>query len=124
MTQKYYFITMRDNEQMYVWRDGCYRPCAEALIKEEYKNLGEEYGANRVKEVNLDTMELKPHSPEYMFFNLLPVEYNPDAGKLLCPCMRCFFAKLCRGSQSRKSYIRFSPSITYLKLGYQVAILI
>ena len=107
LMQHYHFITMRDNEQTYVWRDGCYRPYAETLIKEECKRrLGEEFRTNRVSEVidyikastftdrreeppylvplkngilDIYTLELKPHSPEPLFFNLLPVEYNPNA---------------------------------------------
>jgi len=52
LMQQYRFITMRDNEQMYVYRDGCYRPYAESLIKEECKRrLGEEYRINRYSEV-------------------------------------------------------------------------
>jgi len=113
--QEYRFITMRDNEQMYVWFDGCYRPYAESLIKEECKRrLGEEFRANRASEVieyikastfterreepphlipllngvlDINTMELKPLSPDYMFFNLLPVRYDPEAK---CPKIEKF----------------------------------
>jgi putative DNA primase/helicase len=119
LMQEYHFITMRDNEQMYVWREGCYRPYAESLIKEECKiRLGEEFRTNRVNEVidyikastfrdryeepphliplqngvlDINTMELKPHSPEYMFFNLLPVEYNPNAK---CPNIEKFLSEI------------------------------
>ena len=119
LMQQYRFITMRDNEQMYVWRDGCYRPYAESLIKEECKlRLGEEFRTNRVNEVidyikastfkdrseepphlipllngvlDIKTLELKPHSPEYMFFNLLPVEYNPNAK---CPNIEKFLTEI------------------------------
>jgi putative DNA primase/helicase len=115
LMNEYHFITMRDNEQMYVWREGCYRPYAETLIKEECKRrLGEEFRTNRVSEVidyikastftdrreepphliplkngvlDINIMELKPHSPEYLFFNLLPVEYNPNAK---CPNIEKF----------------------------------
>jgi len=119
LMQQYHFITMRDNEQMYVYRDGCYRPYAETLIKEECKRrLGEEFRVNRVSEVisyikastytdrreepphliplrngilDIHTMELKPHSPEYLFFNLLPVEYNPEAK---CPNIEKFLSEI------------------------------
>jgi putative DNA primase/helicase len=119
LMQQYCFITMRDNEQMYVWQDGYYRPYAESLIKEECKlRLGEEYRTNRVSEVidyikastfrdrreepphliplkngvlDINTMELKSHSPSYMFFNLLPVEYNADAK---CPKIEKFLSEV------------------------------
>jgi putative DNA primase/helicase len=119
LMQQYRFITMRDNEQMYVWRNGCYRPYAESLIKEECRlRLGEDFRTNRVNEVidfvrassfrdrseeppqlipllngvlDIETMELKPHSPEYLFFNLLPVEYNPTAK---CPAVEKFLGEV------------------------------
>ena len=119
LMEDYRFVTMKDNEQMYVWREGCYRPYAETLIKEECKlRLGEEYRTNRVTEVidyikastfrerreepphlipllngvlDINTMELRPHSPEYMFFNLLPVEYNPEAK---CPQIEKFLREI------------------------------
>lgn len=119
LMDQHHFITMRDNEQIYVWRDGCYRPYAESLIKEECKKrLGEEYRTNRVSEVidyikastfkdrkeepphliplkngvlDINAMKLTPHSPDYMFFNLLPVNYNPNAD---CPKIKEFFQQI------------------------------
>jgi putative DNA primase/helicase len=124
LMQQYHFITMRDNEQMYVWRNGYYRPYAESLIKEECKlKLGEEFRTNRVNEVidyikastfkdrseepphlipllngvlDINTLELNPHSPEYMFFNLLPVEYNPNAK---CPNIEKFLSEITSGRE-------------------------
>jgi len=119
LMQQYHFVTMRDNEQIYVWRDGYYQPYAASLIKEECRfRLGEEFRTNRVNEVidfirassfkdrgeepprlipllngvlDIETMLLKPHSPEYMFFNLLPVEYNPTAK---CPMVEKFLGEV------------------------------
>jgi len=107
---EYHFITMMDNEVIYVYNNGFYQPYGEVLIKKLCKDrLQDEYRKNRASEVidyikastyvrrreeppnliplkngvlDLETMELKPHSPEYMFFNKLPVKYDPDA---TCP---------------------------------------
>jgi len=104
------FITFRDDESIYVYVDGCYRPEAEALIRQICKEkLKDEYRKSRASEVidhiktstyverreespnliplkngvlDLNSMELKPHSPDYMFFNLIPVKYDPKAN---CP---------------------------------------
>lgn len=119
LMQEYTFITMRDNEQIYVYQDGFYQPYAESLVKQECKTrLEEEYRINRVHEVldfikastfrhrleelaqfvplkngvlDMDTGELKPHSPEYMFFNLLPIEYDPNA---MCPKIQKFLEEI------------------------------
>jgi putative DNA primase/helicase len=116
---EYTFITMKDNEQIYVYSEGFYQPYAESLIKQECKaRLEEEYRINRVHEVldyikastfqnrreeapnlvplkngvlDIATGELKTHSPEYMFFNLLPVEYNPNA---TCPKILKFLGEI------------------------------
>jgi len=119
LMEEYSFITMRDNEQIYVYSEGYYQPYAESLIKQECKaRLEEEYRINRVHEVadfikastfqnrreempnlvplkngvlDLDTMKLKTHSPEYMFFNLLPVDYDPNA---TCPKIQKFLEEI------------------------------
>lgn len=104
---EYHFITFKEDESVYVYLDGCYRPDAEALIKQMCKKkLGDEYRRSRATEVidhiksstyverreepprfiplkngvlDLETAELKPHNPNYMFFNQIPVEYDPKA---------------------------------------------
>jgi putative DNA primase/helicase len=119
LMEEHSFITMRDNEQIYVYSEGFYQPYAEPLIKQECKaRLEAEYRINRVHEVvdfikastfrlrleepaqlvplkngvlDLDTMELKAHSSEYMFFNLLPVEYDPNA---TCPKILKFLGEI------------------------------
>jgi putative DNA primase/helicase len=116
------FITMRDNQDVYVYLDGYYQPFGEVIIREECKAaLEEDYRRNKVGEVidfikastyadrreeppnliplengvlNLDTMELKPHSPEYMFFNKIPVKYNPQAK---CPSIDKFLREITNG---------------------------
>jgi len=107
--RKYTFATMMDNEETYVYLNGFYQPRGDPLIKKLAKEaLGNDYRKNRalevldfikastyttrreepphliplengVLDVSKDPFELKPHSPEYMFFNKLPVKYDPEA---------------------------------------------
>ncbi|MGC9086691.1 MAG: DNA primase family protein [Thermoproteota archaeon] len=149
LMQEYRFITMRDNEEVYVWKDGYYRPHAETLIKEECKKrLGEEYRRNRVSEVidyikastfterreespnliplkngvlDIDTMELKPHSPEYMFFNTLPVEYNPNAK---CPNIERFLSEVTSSEEDATVLIEFIGFCLYRKYFIAKALLL
>lgn len=111
------FVTMMDNEGIYVYLDGYYQPLGEVLIKKECKDkLLDEYRKNRVTEVidyikastyaqrreeppnliplengvlDLDSnpVELKSYSPDLMFFNKIPVKYNPEAD---CPNIKKF----------------------------------
>lgn len=104
---QYTFITMMDNQETFVYMNGFYQPLGDALIKKLVKEaLGDEYRKNRTTEVqdyikaatftarreeppNLiplengvldvskDPPELKPHSPNYLFFNRVPVKYDP-----------------------------------------------
>jgi len=115
LMQEYRFVTMKDNDVVYVYEDGFYQPYGEVLIKQQCKlRLGREYRRNRVSEVidfikastytnrreepaylvplangvlNLKTMTLEPYTPDYMFFNKLPVKYDPDAK---CPHIKKF----------------------------------
>jgi putative DNA primase/helicase len=119
LMEKYKFITFKDNEQMYVYINGCYKPIAETLIKAECKKrLDKEYRINRVNEViefikastfterkeeppnlipllngvyDLNTNELKPHLPDYFFFNVLPIKYDPQAK---CPEIEKFLEEI------------------------------
>jgi putative DNA primase/helicase len=115
LMSEYHFATMKDTDQIYVYMDGFYQPYGEVLIRQECKiRLQGEYRKNRVGEVidyikastytnrreelpnliplengvlNIDTMGLKPFRPEYMFFNKLPVKYDPEA---TCPQIKKF----------------------------------
>ncbi|MGF3573668.1 MAG: phage/plasmid primase, P4 family [Candidatus Bathyarchaeia archaeon] len=119
LMQEYYFITMCDTKQIYVFKDGYYHPHGETIIQKECRaRLDAEYRTHRFNEVvdfirastyvtyreepanlvplkngvlDLETLELKPHSPEYMFFNLLPLEYNPSAD---CPNIKKFLGEI------------------------------
>jgi putative DNA primase/helicase len=118
---KYTFATMMDNEETYVYMDGFYQSLGDVLIKKAVKErLQDEYHKNRAIEVidyikastyttrreeppNLllldngvldlskDPFELKPHSPKYMFFNKIPIKYDPEAD---CPNIKKFMREI------------------------------
>ena len=115
------FVTMMDNEEVYVYLDGYYQPLGEVLIKKECKDrLLDEYRKNRASEVidyikastythrreespnlipvengvldlNSNPAELKSYSPDLMFFNKIPVKYNLDAD---CPNIKKFHQEI------------------------------
>jgi len=117
--EKYHFITLIDTDEIYVYLDGYYQPIGESIIKKECRiQLGEEYRKNRASEVidfikastytkrreepphliplengvlDLKDMVLKPSSPDLMFFNKLPVKYNPHAD---CPNIKKFLSEV------------------------------
>ncbi len=119
--EKHSFLTMTDNEETYVHLDGFYQPLGDVFVKKAVKEaLGEEYRKNRALEVldcikvstyttrreepsNLvplengvldlskNPFELKQHTPEYMFFNKIPVKYAPEAD---CPAIKKFLREI------------------------------
>lgn len=119
LLRKHSFITMKDTDVIYVFNDCIYQPYGEILIKQQCKTrLGKEYRRNRAEEVidyikvstytntreelpnliplangvlDISTMDFKPYSPEYMFFNKIPVEYNPKAD---CPNIKRFLSEI------------------------------
>jgi len=121
---KYHFACMRDNEQLYVYVDGYYQDFGETLVKEECRRrLADEYRRQRAGEVidfikvstyterreepanliplengvldlNSNPLELKPYSPEHMFFNKIPVKYDPSA---TCPAIDKFHREITNG---------------------------
>jgi P4 family phage/plasmid primase-like protien len=100
-----YFITFIGSKEIYVWREGYFQPLGEVVIEQHCKDLlQDEFRKNRFGEVaeyirastfvnidepvrplvnvengvlNIETGELKPHNPEYLFFNKLNVKYDP-----------------------------------------------
>lgn len=118
---KYSLATMMDNEETYVYLDGFFQPQGNILIKKAAKEaLEDEYRKNRALEVldyikvstyttrreepphliplengvldlSKEPFELKPHSPDYMFFNKLPVKYDPEAE---CPAIKKFLREI------------------------------
>lgn len=123
---EYRFVTMMDNQEIYVYLDGYYQPLGEVIIKKECKNrLQYEYRKNRATEVidyikastytkrreeppnliplengvlDLDSNppELKSYSPDLMFFNKIPVKYDLDAD---CPNIKKFHEEITGNSE-------------------------
>jgi len=119
LMQEYRFITMKDTDVIYVFNDGFYQPHGEILIKQQCKaRLGREYRKNKAEEVieyikvstyvnrreeppnliplangilDINTMELKPYNPDFMFFNKIPVNYDPNAD---CPKIKQFLSEI------------------------------
>jgi len=124
LMSEYHFATMMDSKEIHVYIDGYYQSIGEVVIKRECKKrLQDEYRRNRAGEVidyveastyvkrreelsnllplnngvlDINTMELKPHTPEYMFFNKLPVNYDPEAD---CPEIRKFHKEITNDEQ-------------------------
>jgi putative DNA primase/helicase len=121
---KYNFVTMMDSQEVYIYLDGYYQPLGEVIIRRECKKrLQDEYRKNRAGEVvdyikastytkrreespnllplkngvlDINTKELKPYTPEYMFFNKLPVNYDPAAS---CPEIKKFHKEIVNGEE-------------------------
>lgn len=113
------FITIPLSGEMFVWRDGYYQQGAESVIerwcnelldervrnnfvsetvgyitRDSYTNIEEPplhlvNVANGI--LNLTTLTLQEHSPELMFFQKLPVQYDPNAK---CPRIAQFLEEI------------------------------
>lgn len=120
---QHHFAAMEDTGEIYVYGDGVYRPNGEALIqKETQAELGELCKTRDVTEVvdhirratftsreeftqpvnlvnikngilDLENGELRPHNPEMVFLNQLPIEYDPSA---TCPEIVKFLSEILR----------------------------
>ena len=113
-------VCLDDSEELLVYKDGVYVP-GEAYLKEKAQELlGEHATTHRVNEIvnfirratyvsrdklnrnkelinlkngvlNIFTKEFKPHSPDYLFTFMVPVEYNPNAD---CPKIKEFLSQI------------------------------
>ncbi len=103
------FVTFSDTREIWYYKDGIFIPNGEVVVESlcQYY-LNEESNRHRVEEVighikrstyidrsafdrninliavengvlNLETMELLPHSPDYLLTVKIPVHYNPEA---------------------------------------------
>ncbi|HIE29270.1 TPA: hypothetical protein EYP66_18520, partial [Candidatus Poribacteria bacterium] len=118
---QFVFITLNDSEEVLFYNNGVFRPGGESIIKHYCeKYLGEEANNHRVNEVighiwrltyidrskfdnnknliavengvlDLETMELYPHSPKYLLTVKLHVKYDPEAD---CPEIKKFFSEV------------------------------
>lgn len=103
------FLTLKHNEEIFIYKGGVYTKIAESHIKERAEELlGDESNTHRINEVvncikrktykdgndlkqsveliclnngilNIETKELVPHDPNKIFFNKLDITYNPNA---------------------------------------------
>ena len=119
----HYFIAHEDSGEIHVYEGGVYRPRGETVIESEaQRKLGSLVKTHYVTEVvefvrretnapqkqfeqpkhllnlrngilNLDTIELKDHTPDIVFLNQLPVEYDPNAR---CPKIEQFLSEILR----------------------------
>ncbi|MBU4501826.1 MAG: hypothetical protein KKA79_04485, partial [Nanoarchaeota archaeon] len=119
--QGHKFITLTDTEEIFFYNDGIYHPNADSIIKGEVKSMlcdgSNEHRANEVifqikastyidrNEINkhknlihlqngifdLETMELKPFTPDSISTIQIPIEYNPKAD---CPKTKQFLSEI------------------------------
>jgi putative DNA primase/helicase len=118
---KYNFLALEDSQEIYVYREGIYIPNGEtAIAKQTQRILGTLNSIHRTNEIighvkrstyiprdkfieplnllclengifNIDTMTLEKFSPEHIFLNKLPVEFNPNAD---CPKTKRFLREV------------------------------
>ena len=104
-----HYFTLSDTEDFYVYEDGIYKKYEDARLRNLFYRILRKKGfRNLINEVtdriiyskviersqlkipknkvclencvlNLGTLETEPHSPEYHFFNKIPVKYDPEA---------------------------------------------
>ncbi len=121
VTSKHRFVTHKQSHVIWVYGNGSYISEGEELIRAEVRELlGDQAKEGRVNEVvahirettftdperfkppvklvnfkngvlNMETNELSPHSPDTIFTNELPVEWNPSAE---CPKIMKFLSEV------------------------------
>ena len=111
------FLTFIETEEIFYYTNGSYHPYAEAEIKKQSERIRPDISTHWNNEIisklkvrsyksmreldkyenyihldngllNINTMELEPHSPDKIVMVHIPVEYNPDA---VCPNIARFF---------------------------------
>ncbi len=126
------FVTHRKSHVIWVYKGKVYGDDGEEMIREQTRVLlGDEATANRVNEVvaqikettytdpekfnpplnlinlkngilDIKSGELKPHTPDLIFTNLLPVEYNPKAK---CPKIGEFMRAILPGEGDVAAFV-------------------
>jgi len=121
LLSKYVFKTFRDTEEVLVYIDGVYQFGGESIIKEEAKKrLGDQFTTGKVTNIinyirygtfidrkdfnqsvewinvkngllNIETGELREHTPEFLSTVRIPVKYDPAAD---CPAIKKFLREI------------------------------
>jgi len=118
--EEHTFVTMTDNGELYHFNGKIYEPGQEWIIKEKCRLLESKTTTHEVQEVinyikdltyknrlifdsnpdllvvkngvlNIQTLELKPHSPDHCALSMLPVIYDPKAK---CPLFAKFLSQI------------------------------
>lgn len=109
LTSCHNFITLSDTDEILFYKDGFYHTDGDKLIRSElYKSIGSNYSTKKLSEVvslikakttvkrdlldsnkniivlrngvlDIDSMELLPHSPRYLSTSRIDIQYNPDS---------------------------------------------
>jgi putative DNA primase/helicase len=129
--REYTFATMDDNDDIYHYNNnGIFVNGGSIIIKKQIELLYPNATTYKVYEItnhirrstfvsrsdfdhnidvtntdncvlNLHTLEVKPHSPDYLSLVKIPVKYNPDAK---CPLILEFFSQVLRPEDILLSY--------------------
>jgi P4 family phage/plasmid primase-like protien len=121
LKQQYHFATMKDTQEIYVYQNGVYVPDGITFIQGKARDLlGEYFSTHRVQEIineikystftdrdrfdvdkrminlengllNTETMEIEPHSPDYLSLVRIPVNYSFEAQ---CPQIEEFLQEI------------------------------
>ena len=121
LLRKYVFKTFKDTEEVLVYLDGVYQFNGESIIKEEARKiLGNQFTTGKVSNVinyikwgtfidreefnkdvewinvkngilNIETGELREHTPEFLSTVRIPVKYDPKAD---CPKIKRFLREI------------------------------
>ncbi len=119
--ESFIFKTMMDNDEIYVYQNGVYKPKAESIIKKMCNDLlGDHYNTHRGNETvgfiqastytervepdmnlinlsngiyNIKTGLLLPHDPEIFMLTQHPFDYEPGAD---CPTIKTFISEVVR----------------------------
>jgi putative DNA primase/helicase len=128
--QRYNFKTMNDNREIYIYQDGVYLPNGESIIREEVRaKLADKTTSHLVTEVlehvkdltntqrqafnlnvdliclengvyDLETGQLQPHSPNVLFLQKHPIDFDPNAQ---CPKIEEFLKQILSRTEDQET---------------------
>jgi len=144
----YQFRTTTDTKEIYIYDSGVWQPKGESLVHAEcQRRLGEQTTAHYISEVqnyirgetyierevlspdvnllnfengvyNIETGELSPHNPRYLFTHKLPVVYDPDAK---CPEVEKFLEEVQPDQVHRQGMIELAGYCLHRKYPFHRA---